>query len=436
MGKCLDDNFNKPAISELDESVPKNFKPIKAWSSHCYSCVLNDKGQLVESGSLGSSACSNSQFKLIADLKQEVEQVSVSYHNMWVVLKDNTIWYKGSSSSHCMPEDQGKPSFTQLKIWPEKEQEEKIVDIAAGYMFTFFVTDKGKLFARGEDFLTTIKQASKDTTEVTLPGDMLARRVWCTKADYHRVVFVELEDTATGKKAIYAAGNSEYGCLGLHEKDGQKIKESQTFAKLELDSQDTRFVDIACYRNGILAVDERGKLWGWGKNENYQLGIPDNTHSEGMFKPTELGAINALGMKAKKIATCWNHSLVLFDDANGKEVLYSLGVNNSKFLGVPDDQLGDAESQKKKPFREVTTFADTKILDFSCSEKASLVIIEGEAGKPAELLHKHSLPNGVDCQGLLHLYKKDGKWIYVPWSEYEAKKSELPDLCFAIKCPI
>jgi len=236
-----------------------------------------------------------------------------------------------------MPEDQGKGSFTQLKIWPEKEQEEKIVDIAAGYMFTFFVTDKGKLYARGEDFLTTIKQPSKDTTEVTLPGDMLARRVWCTKADYHRVVFVELEDTATGKKDIYAAGNSEYGCLGLHEKDGQKIKESQTFAKLELDSQDTHFVDIACYRNGILAVDERGKLWGWGKNENYQLGIPDNTHSEGIFKPTELGAINALGMKAKKIATCWNHSLVLFDDTNGKEVLYSLGVNNSKYLGVPDD---------------------------------------------------------------------------------------------------
>ena len=129
---------------------------------------------------------------------------------------------------------------------------------------------------------------------------MLARRVWCTKADYHRVVFVELEDTA-GKKAIYAAGNSEYGCLGLHEKDGQKIKESQTFAKLELDSQDTHFVDIACYRNGILAVDERGKLWGWGKNENYQLGIPDNTHSEGIFKPTELGAINKTVMDRKQM---------------------------------------------------------------------------------------------------------------------------------------
>jgi alpha-tubulin suppressor-like RCC1 family protein len=62
----------------------------------------------------------------------------------------------------------------------------------------------------------------------------------------------------------------------------------------------------------VLAVDERGKLWGWGKNENYQLGIPDSTHSEGIFKPMELKTLNDLNMKAIKIATCWNHSLVLF----------------------------------------------------------------------------------------------------------------------------
>lgn len=51
----------------------------------------------------------------------------------------------------------------------------------------------------------------------------------------------------------------------------------------------------------------------------------------------ELKAINELNMKAKKIATCWNHSLVLFEDADGKEVLYSLGINNYKYLGVPED---------------------------------------------------------------------------------------------------
>lgn len=267
---------------------------------------------------------------------------------------------------------------------------------------------------------------------------MLARRVWCTKADYHRVCFVELENQDTGKKAIYTAGYSEYGCLGQNEKDGNKIKESQSFQKLELESEDTQFVDLAMYRNGILAFDQNGKLWGWGKNESFQLGIPDNTHSEGIFKPIELKTVNDLNLKAKKIAICWKHALILFEDPNNnnKEVLYSFGIDNHKYLGIPEDQLGDSEAQKKKPFREIPTFSDTKILDFACSERASLVIIEGETGKPAEQLYKHSLPNGVDCSGLVHLYKKDGKWTYVSQPDYEAKKAELPDLCIAIKCPI
>lgn len=76
-----------------------------------------------------------------------------------------------------------------------------------------------------------------------------------------------MEEESTGKKSIYAAGTSEFGCLGLHEKDGQKIKESATFQKLVLDD-DTLFVDIVSYKNGVLAMDQKGKLWGWGKNEN------------------------------------------------------------------------------------------------------------------------------------------------------------------------
>lgn len=117
--------------------------------------------------------------------------------------------------------------------------------------------------------------------------------------------------------------------------------------------------------------------------------MPDNQFLEGIFKPTEIHAINTLNMKAKKISSGWNHSLVLFEDNSGKEMLYSLGISNYKYLGVPEDQLGDSESQKKKPFREIVTFSDTKVLDIACCEKASLVVIEGETGKPTELLYKH-----------------------------------------------
>jgi len=68
-----------------------------------------------------------------------------------------------------MPDDSGKGSFTQLKIWSDKADEEKIVGIAAGYMYVFFVTDQGNLYARGEDFLALVKQPSRETTKINLP---------------------------------------------------------------------------------------------------------------------------------------------------------------------------------------------------------------------------------------------------------------------------
>jgi len=56
-----------------------------------------------------------------------------------------------------------------------------------------------------------------------------------------------MENESTGKKAIYAAGNAENGCLGLGEKDGNKVKTTETFEKLAIDSEQTQIVDIAAY---------------------------------------------------------------------------------------------------------------------------------------------------------------------------------------------
>lgn len=47
---------------------------------------------------------------------------------------------------------------------------------------------------------------------------------------------------------------------------------------------------------------------------------------------------------------------------------------------------------------------------------------------------KHNLPDGRTLNGVLHFYKKDGKWVYV--SEEESKTHEFPDISFAIKSPM
>lgn len=160
MGKCIDGNHNNPNISALHEEVPQDFKPVKVWGSYNYNLILGENGQLVESGNGNSNVCSNTEFKLVKGLKGEIDQISVSHDAVWVLLKDNTLWYKGETRSYSMPENSNKTAFTQHKIWTEKGKEETIVDIVSSHGANFFVTDKGKLWARGESFLSFIDQSS------------------------------------------------------------------------------------------------------------------------------------------------------------------------------------------------------------------------------------------------------------------------------------
>ena len=144
--------------------------------------------------------------------------------------------------------------------------------------------------------------------------------------------------------------------------------------------------------------------------------------------------MNQLGLKAKKVSCGSLHALVLFGNEEGKQTLWSIGnKSGSEFahLGAPEDKVGDEE----KPFREIQIFSDRVVADFQAHSSASIVVIEGPES-PQEDLYNHVLPEGRKAKGLLHLYKKGDQWQYVTEEEYEAKKSELPDLCFAVRCPI
>lgn len=299
-----------------------------------------------------------------------------------------------------------------MKIWEEKADEQQIVGIATSHSFTLFVTEKGQLWARGESFLEMLDQASKETVQVKLPAGQLCRRAWVGKASASPCAFVELEDESTGKKCIYSAGRSEYGLLGQGSVEGTEVKESREFKKLALESEDVQFDSLSVSNSAVMAIDSKGQLWGWGHNESQRLGLPE-VAEKGVAKPTELAQLNNLKFKAKK-AECSNvHSLVLFEDLKGKDVLYSVGTSGYKHLGVPEDQLGDAEKRKATPFREIPTFSDRKVADFVAGDRCSLVILQCD-GAPAEQLYNHVLPEGKKAQGLLHFYKKGDAWHFIP----------------------
>lgn len=179
-----------------------------------------------------------------------------------------------------------------------------------------------------------------------------------------------------------------------------------------------------------MAIDVEGKLWGWGRNFNKLLGLNSVYEQDNALKkPILLEPLNSLNLRAKQICCGPTHSLVQFQNIEGQYLLYSVGQSNDycnqDYLGVSDDQLED-----KEPFRQIHAFAGKKLLSFTARTKSSMVIIKGNDDD----LYRHRLPDGKVVTGLLHFYKKDGKWVYVP--ESETSTHVYPDICFAIKCPI
>jgi len=139
-------------------------------------------------------------------------------------------------------------------------------------------------------------------------------------------------------------------------------------------------------------------------------------------------------MKAVSISCGNNHSLVLFETDKQQQVLYSVGNKiGSEFAHLgPSEELCENEDL---PFREISVFNDRKLDDFLAHWNASITIMNGSK-QATENLYVHKLPENKVSKGLLHFFKKGDKWTFIPQEEYEARKSELPALSFAIKCPI
>lgn len=394
------DQFKVPSISTIED---QDFRPVKLFGDDTFSVAVSDQGELFETGGVESDHTQSSntslgKFHKNKTLKGKVRQVAVAQKSLVVLLEDNTVWYRGTSQEFHFPNNESKSAYTKLTIWAEKDLEEKIVDMASGTGFTIFVTENGKVRACGQRFLTAIGQSSQEVAEVKLPKGYSCRKVWASRGAEEICAFLELEDTETKVRAIFSAGKSTKGLLG----QGQGITESKKFKKLAYESSDLVFESLSVGHESAIAIDTKGKLWGWGYNLEHCLGLTDVVEG-GIPKPFGLYPLNNLGLCARRVSCGKSHSLILFEGNKGKQTLYSVGLTvNADYchLGVNEDDSQDAEV----PFREIKTFSDRKLLDFLAHDLASLVILEG-GETVVDNLYSHRLSDGRKARGLLHFYK-------------------------------
>lgn len=149
---------------------------------------------------------------------------------------------------------------------------------------------------------------------------------------------------------VFSFGNNSKGQLGLSSFIVHKFKIPTMIKNL------SSIISVHCGSYHTLCVDDKKRLYGFGKNDSGQLGVGDFKIKR---KPTLVESIDDI----YKVSCGGEHSLVL----TNSQKLYSFGDNSYGQLG-----LGDTNNRTLPTHCEINGFIDS----ISCGWWFSLVLIE------------------------------------------------------------
>jgi alpha-tubulin suppressor-like RCC1 family protein len=230
-----------------------------------------------------------------------------------------------------------------------------IPQVCAGYNFTICLKFDGSIIGWGNN---TAGQLGNGTSEN--PNDivspLLSEKV--QKIDAAEGYF-SVALTSNGK--IYIWGKNDNYELGLGNDTDYNTPQI-------LNSLDNIF-DISCGKYHSIAVNSSGDVFSWGDNHYYQTGIENP--STFITIPAKTESLNQMDLSIAKIKTGSYFSGVLTNE--GK--LYLWGGNYKGQLGM-NTQGNDFQESYYEP-HEITGIG--KVIDFDCGNLHVLAIVE-EAG--------------------------------------------------------
>jgi hypothetical protein len=263
------------------------------------------------------------------------------------------------------------------------------------------VTESGKLYVAGNAMRTHMGVELKDDKHfpflVELPDDMTCLRAWCVSADHdpenNFAVYAEMKDKKD-VKSLWSIGKK---LLGLDKEETTK------FMKVPL--PDDAEVDVLTSPRGDISLrTTKGELFQWSyKGEKW---------ADGAVKPKPMDFVNRLG-KVLEYRQSKSHILALVETKKGEKKLYAVG---QEYEGS-HQHLGKKDKKDLKDGDRVHLLADFEnqdILDFAAGYQSTLVLLAGPGKSANDGLYQHELADGTKSQGLIHFYKKDDKWVFLP----------------------
>ena len=212
--------------------------------------------------------------------EEKVVDLKVATNNWALLTEEGKIYVQGYDYNYHLDANTTKNYFWHKER--PNEDEEKIIGFDLGYNYHVYVTDNGKAYGAGNDFMKGINLESKDKKYVQIPfaDGVIPKMPVCTNnSEWNKplLMFVEV----AGRSELWSAGYSSYGLLG----QGDGVTSSKGFAPLVYDKENVVFTKAVIKYYFGMAVTDKGELYGWGQNGYKQLAMTD---TKNYFSPVEI----------------------------------------------------------------------------------------------------------------------------------------------------
>jgi alpha-tubulin suppressor-like RCC1 family protein len=321
----------------ISKHFPREIRIIQVSAGREHSLVLDDRGHVWscgdnEFGELGNGRSGEGEkettpVNISEHFPREIRiiQVSAGKDNSLALDDRGRVWSWGRNVNGKLGNNSTTNANTPQNISKYFPRGTRIVQVSAGE-HSLAVDSDGEVWAWGwnlfgqlgnnESGLGLSKTTPQNISERFNGG---ATVVQVSNGIYHSLA---LDDTGD----VWSWGHNQYGELGNGDTNRGSRNTPQNIS--ERFPRGTEIIKVSAGWDYSLAVDERGRVWSWGRNVNGQLG---NNDINGLTQTTPQNISKHFpgGARIVQISTGIYHSLALDDTGN----VWSWGWNKYGQLG-------------------------------------------------------------------------------------------------------
>jgi len=129
---------------------------------------LSEKGEIFSSGEKWGA--NHDKFTLITLPKNEIpKKVFCGPRQRFFIAESGKTFYAGESTEFELPNNTTTAQFKEFKLSNDETNKELVVDISCGNRYNLYVTDKGRIWASGRQFLKRVGMDSEAAVPLHLP---------------------------------------------------------------------------------------------------------------------------------------------------------------------------------------------------------------------------------------------------------------------------